>query len=128
MTRGAGGVVIAVMLAGCGGGKFGEPAPASASPAGMSGRWIMSAPNAPSCGMSFGGAPGAREGKVAPEGGCPDRFFLSRRWSIEQEALVIVDDENNTLARLSFAGDRFEGRSAAGTPVTLAQPAPLPPQ
>jgi hypothetical protein len=127
MTRAAGALVIAMMLAGCGGGKFGEPAPVSALPAGMSGRWIMSAPNAPPCGMNFGGAPGAREGKVAPEGGCPDKFYMSRRWSIEQDALVINDDENNPLARLNFSGGRFEGRSAAGTPVTLAQPV-APPQ
>ena len=40
MTRAAGALVIAMMLAGCGGGKFGEPAPASA-PAGMS--WPLDA-------------------------------------------------------------------------------------
>jgi hypothetical protein len=127
MTRSAGGVVVAIVLAGCGGGKFGEPPPASALPAGISGRWIMSAPNAPPCGINFSGALGARDGKVAPEGGCPDKFYMSRRWALEQDALVINDDENNPLARLTFSGDRFEGRSATGTPVTLAQPV-IPPQ
>ena len=32
----------------------------------MTGRWILSAPNAPSCGLAFGGAPGARDGTVPP--------------------------------------------------------------
>ena len=67
----------------------------------MAGRWILTAPNAPSCGMNFAGAPGAREGTVSPEGGCPGKFFLSRRWALEQDALVINDDENNPLARLN---------------------------
>ena len=124
MRRAAGGIVIAMVLAGCGGGKFGDSSPASASPAAMSGRWMLAAPNAPSCGLIFAAAPGAREGRVAPEGGCPEKFYLSRRWTIEQDALVIIDDENNPLAQFRFADGHFEGRTGAGTTVTLAPPAP----
>ena len=85
----------------------------------MAGRWILAAPNAPSCGMNFAGAPGAREGTISPEGGCPDKFFMSRRWTLEQGALMIVDEDNQPLATLSYADGRFEGQSTAGVPVTL---------
>jgi hypothetical protein len=87
---------------------------------------MLSAPNAPVCGMNFAGAPGAREGRVAPEGGCPEKFFMSRRWSIEQDKLTIIDSENNPLAQLNLADGQFQGKSITGTPVTLTRPA-LPP-
>jgi hypothetical protein len=113
-------VPIALTLAGCAGG----PSPlANATPAPtelkMPGRWILAAPNAPACGMNFTSRPGANEGNVSPEGGCPERFFTSRRWSLQQSTLTISDDDNNTLGQLSFAGDRFEGKSNSGTPLTL---------
>jgi hypothetical protein len=91
----------------------------------MPGRWILAAPNAPTCGMNF---TGARSGKVSPEGGCPGNFYLSRTWALEQDALVIKDEGDNTLARLPNAGGRFEGQSAAGLSVTLSRPAAPPPQ
>src|ERR1700687_1096657 len=120
MTRGrvAGGILIAIMLAGCASG----PTPGVQSPnADMTGWWMLSAPNAPPCGMEFGGAPGGREGTIMPDGGCPANFFMSRRWALEQDALMISDKENNPLARLNTAGGRFEGRSTGGTPVSLAR-------
>jgi hypothetical protein len=121
-VRVAAGVLIILLLAGCAGGSFGNSAPAAPTPdTTMAGRWILTAPGAPSCGVNFGGAPGARTGKVSPEGGCPANFYLSRNWALEQDALVINDDENNPLAQLKFAGARFEGQSTAGTPVTLAR-------
>ena len=92
----------------------------------MAGRWILAAPGAPTCGMNFSNAAGAREGKVSPEGGCPGNFYLSRTWALDQDALVINDDENNPLARLRLAGGRFEGQSITGLAVTLAPP-PAPP-
>jgi hypothetical protein len=120
----AGGVLMALMLAGC----AGQGVSLNASPAAenaLPGRWILAAPNAPTCGINFSGAAGARAGTVSPEGGCPGSFYLSRRWLLEQDALVINDDENNVLARFNFADGRYEGKSTAGTPVTLArQPAP----
>ena len=121
----AGGALIALLLAGCFGERFsfGDSVPAAAQTpdTAMAGRWMLSAPNAPACGMNFGGAPGAREGPVSPEGGCPGKFFLSRRWTTADGALIINDAENQPLAQFNFAGDRFEGQSTAGTPVTLAR-------
>ena len=120
MTTGrvAGSALIALMLAGCAGG----PTPAAQTPnADMTGRWMLASPNAPPCGMEFGGAPGARAGTVMPDGGCPGNFFMSRRWALEQDALVINDKESNPLARLNSAGGSFEGRSTAGMPVSLAR-------
>ncbi len=126
MTDGrvAGGILIALVLAGCSGERFsfGDSVPAAQTPnSDMSGRWMLSAPNAPPCGMEFGGAPGAHEGTIAPDGGCPSNFFMSRRWALEQDALVISDKESNPLARLNIAGGRFAGQSTAGVPVTLAR-------
>jgi hypothetical protein len=120
MIRLAGGILIASLLAGCAGGPLGDAAPAAAA-TDMSGRWILAAPNAPTCGLNFGGAPGAQNGRVVPEGGCPGNFFTSRRWTLEQGALMIDDDENQPLARLSFAGGRYEGQATAGMLVTLTR-------
>ena len=46
---------------------------------------------------------------------------MSRRWTFAQDKLSINDRENNPLAQLNFASGGFEGRSSAGTPVTLAR-------
>ena len=81
----------------------------------------LSVPNAPSCGLEFGGAPGARTGKVAPDGGCPGSFYMSRRWAMEGDALTITDGESQPLAQLKSNGTHFEGQSTAGTPVTLTR-------
>jgi hypothetical protein len=35
--------------------------------------------------------------------------------------MVINDDENQLLARLSFAGGHYEGKATAGMPVTLTR-------
>jgi hypothetical protein len=123
--RVAGSVFVALMLVDCSSQRFSFGDQASMVPVqDMTGRWILTAPNAPSCGMNFSGASGAREGPVLPEGGCPDKFFMSRRWAFEQDALVINDEDNAPLAQLKFAGDRFTGQSAAGTPVTLVRQMP----
>ena len=123
IVRAAGGFFIALLLAGCASEPLGGSA-ASTPDLGMDGRWKLAAPNAPSCGMIFAAAPGAREGKVAPEGGCPGKFFTSRRWKLEQTGLVIIDDENQPLASLSYADGYFDGQSNAGMPVTLTRDAP----
>jgi hypothetical protein len=112
--------MIACTLAGCAGGP--SPLSDGAAPEpelAMPGRWMLSAPNAPACGMNFSGKPGANEGIVSPEGGCPERFFTSRRWTLQRSALTISDDDNNQLAFLNYAGGRFEGKSNTDTPVTL---------
>jgi hypothetical protein len=112
---------LALLLAGCAGGQdilSGASAPA---PESMNGRWVLSAPNAPSCGMNFAGSPGALTGSIAPEGGCPERFYLSRRWSIGESGLTVADEDNNMLGTLTFSGGQFSGTSAAGTPVKLTR-------
>jgi hypothetical protein len=121
--RTAGGILLASMLAGCAGDPFGdtEPTTPSALTADMAGRWILAAPNAPTCGLNFGGAPGAQQGSVRPEGGCPGNFFTSRHWRLDQAMLAIDDDENQPLAQFSFAGGRFEGQTTAGMAVTLSR-------
>lgn len=123
--RAAGIALLVLTLAGCAGGSsfFGDSKPsAPAAPeVAMTGRWILSAPNAPACGMNFVSRPGANEGTIAPEGGCPERFFTSRHWTLRQTTLTINDHENNPLAELNFAGGHFEGKSTAGMPVTLSR-------
>ncbi len=112
---------LAVMLAGCAGGQSLLSADSTPAPGDMNGRWVLSAPNAPSCTMNFAGASGALTGTISPEGGCPERFFLSRRWSIGENGLTISDDEAKPLGTLTFSGSRFSGTSVAGTPVTLTR-------
>ncbi len=125
MMRVRGSALFALLLAGCATSPLGD-AGAPAPDTGMSGRWILAAPNAPTCGMNFSGPPAAHEGRVAPEGGCPGNFFMSRRWSLASGVLTIIDSENQPLARLSHANGRFEGTSATGLPVTLTPPSPSP--
>jgi hypothetical protein len=123
----AGGVLIACLLAGCTGSgiSLSNTPPAAAQqpppPAGMRGRWELSAPNAPSCGMYFGGAPDAKQGSIAPEGGCPGRFFTSRAWVKTDTGLTINDDQGNPLGQLAPAANGFEGQATGGMPVTLTR-------
>jgi len=117
-------IFLAFALAGC----AGEQAVTGttmvrpgAPPEPMAGRWVLA--SGPSqCGMNFGGAPEAPEGTIAPEGGCPGNFYTSRKWTFEQDALVIRDHTGAVLGRLALSGPgRFEGKAAAGAPVTLAR-------
>jgi hypothetical protein len=111
---------MAMALAGCAGQGFGGKPQQPET--GMAGRWIMAAPNAPTCGMNFIGPVGARSGNVSPEGGCPGNLFLSRRWMFEADVLVINDENGNVLARLDPVGGGFAGQSTAGLPVSLTRP------
>jgi Protease inhibitor Inh len=120
MTRHLASLFLAVMIAGCAGGGLTPSATTATAELGMPGRWMLSAPNSPMCGLNFTGS--GRSGKVSPEGGCPGNFYLSRKWTLESDTLVINDENDNTLARLPNAGGRFEGPSAAGLTVTLARP------
>lgn len=111
------------LLAGCAGEQVGlsaAPAPQTA-PTGMTGRWFLAAPNAPPCGMSFGGGDGAQSGSILPEGGCPGRFFLSRRWTLQGQTLTISDQDSNPLGELTLAGERYEGKAVTGMSVTLSR-------
>lgn len=123
-------VLLSLALAGCAGermsGLFGggqqEPAyTGSIRPqVDMSGRWVLVSPGRGQCTMNFSGGPGAPNGGIAPEGGCPGNFFTSRNWNFEQAGLILRDHTGAPLGQLSAAGNaRFDGRSVAGEPITL---------
>jgi hypothetical protein len=119
-----GSVLVVLTLTGCAGEQFslGSSAPAPAPiDATMVGRWVLTAQNAPSCGLEFNGATSARAGTVTPDGGCPGNFYMSRRWAMEGGALTITSDENQPLAQFKSAGTHFEGQSTAGTAVKLSR-------
>jgi hypothetical protein len=88
----------------------------------MGGRWFLAASGSGMCAMTFNATPGALEGAIAPEGGCPGNFFTSRQWALSQGALVIRDHNGAPLVQLASVGpDRFEGRTAAGEVISLAR-------
>ncbi len=93
-------------------------------PVNMAGRWMLSSPNRGQCGMNFSGAAQATEGTIAPEGGCPGKFFTSRRWALENGNVIIRDHNGEQLAQLQPAvsgGRWFEGQAATGERVMLAR-------
>jgi Protease inhibitor Inh len=91
-------------------------------PINMAGRWTLTAPGTGGCAMNFGAVPGAAEGTIAPEGGCPGNFFTSRKWVFEPDGLVIRDHTGQPLARLALGPTgRFDGQAATGQAVTLAR-------
>jgi hypothetical protein len=122
-------LLLAALSAGCGsdrtsgfgGASTSDPAPAPAPPpVNIAGRWQLSSPGRGQCGMTFGApSPAAADGTIAPEGGCPGKFFTSRKWTYDNFGLVIRDHTGAALARLSAAGAGFDGKGAAGEPVTL---------
>jgi hypothetical protein len=95
-------------------------------PIDMAGRWRLAGAAGGGCFMTFGVAAGApataSQGTIAPEGGCPGNFFTSRKWTFEDGALIIHDFKGQTLARLAYSGDHFQGEGATGA-LTLARPA-----
>jgi Protease inhibitor Inh len=128
----AGRLVIMLTLAGCAGQQLslGEAA-APAAPAAavdMAGRWQLSAPNSPPCGMHFSGGPGIHTGAIQPEGGCPGQFFTARHWQLSKDGQLTIDDyQMNPLAELQFGQGLFTGKSNAGRTVTLSRfPSPPP--
>ena len=116
-----GGMVMTTMLAGCAGDQLSASGQQQviAAPVVMEGRWVLAAPNAPTCGMNFAGVLGAHNGAIEPEGGCPGDFFTSRHWHLAGDTLSISDHDDQPLAQLKFAAGRFEGQSTGGMPVTL---------
>ena len=103
------------------------PAQAAARPAAtsppveMAGRWQFTS-TAGSCAMVFAATPGSGEGTIAPQGGCPGKFFTSRRWVYEHDALIIRDHKGQTLAQLAFTPpERFEGQAGAGETISLTR-------
>jgi len=94
----------------------------SAAPEAMAGRWQLAAIGSSACNMTLSGAPGAAEGTIAPEGGCPGNFFTSRKWTLEHGSLVIRDHNGQPLAQLTQAdAGRYDGKAANGIIVTLTR-------
>jgi hypothetical protein len=116
-------LALTVMLTGCAGSLSGDITDKPPTPkVDMNGRWLLAAAGTPPCGMNFSTAPGEPpSGAIAPEGGCPGKFFTSRHWSIEAGGLLITDHNNEPLALLNFVGGRFEGKSASGLQITLSR-------
>ena len=116
-------------LAGCASDRAASSGPAAAPgpalsppPEAMTGRWLLAAAGSSQCNMTFGGAPNAAEGTIAPEGGCPGSFFTSRKWTFEQGALVIRDHTGAPLAQLAQAAPgRFDGKATSGLQMTLTR-------
>jgi hypothetical protein len=116
-------------LAGCASQRAASTGPAtppgaalSPPPEAMAGRWLLAATGSSQCIMTFGGAPNAAEGTIAPEGGCPGNFFTSRKWTFGQEGLVIRDHTGAPLAQLAPAAPgRFEGKTTSGQQMTLTR-------
>ncbi|HVU42691.1 MAG TPA: AprI/Inh family metalloprotease inhibitor [Xanthobacteraceae bacterium] len=107
------------------------PAPAgpvtSSPPVDLAGRWQLSAAAGGACSMNFADAPGAGaqspapQGTIAPAGGCPGNFFMSRKWAFENGMLVIHDFKGKPLAQMSYVGGHFEGHDASGSALTLSK-------
>jgi Protease inhibitor Inh len=97
------------------------PPPPTPPPIDLGGRWRLAAAGGGACRMSFGNAPGATQGTIAPEGGCPDNFYTSRKWTYEHGTLMIRNHKGEVLAELSFADGRFTGRSTGGNELTLSR-------
>jgi Protease inhibitor Inh len=96
------------------------PAP-TPPPVDLAGRWKLAAASGGACFMNLGSSPGALQGTIAPEGGCPGNFFTSRKWSFEHGALLIRDHKSDVLAELALAGGRFEGHQAGGGVLSLSR-------
>jgi hypothetical protein len=123
-------VVAALALSACAGDRLGglpgttaeapPPARPSTPPVDMAGRWLLSQPGGGQCHMNFvSPSPAAVEGAIRPEGGCPGRMFMSRKWTFEQGQLTIRNHNNQPLAQLSAAGGGYEGKATGGEPLTL---------
>jgi hypothetical protein len=125
-------LLVVAALGGCAGNR-GEPPPEAAAaappppppatppPVDLTGRWRLTAGGSGGCFMNFGHMPGAAQGTIAPEGGCPGNFFTSRKWTFEHGALIIRDHKSEVLAELSFAGGRFEGHPTGGGALSLSR-------
>jgi hypothetical protein len=96
------------------------PPPPVRLPVEMAGRWTLSSGRA-KCVMNLGATPGAPEGTIAPEGGCPGNVYTSRKWVYDHTGLSIRNHRGEPLAQLSMAAGRFDGQSVAGEPVTLGR-------
>lgn len=96
--------------------------PRGGPPVEMTGRWVLASSGTGSCNMVFNSAVGALEGTVAPEGGCPGKLFISRKWTFEHNSLVLLNHNGEPLAQLgSSEPGKLEGRSTNGEPISLTR-------
>jgi hypothetical protein len=127
-------ILTLLALGGCSGDRVGfdfggssaapeaaQPQPGSA-PVNMAGRWLLSSPGRGQCNMTFGSAgPTSSDGTIAPEGGCPGKFYMSRKWSYDGSGIAVHDHTGKVLAQLSGEGSPFNGKATTGEPVTLSR-------
>ena len=93
---------------------------AGAPPVSLAGRWQLSSPSRGQCNMTFGASsPAAADGTIAPEGGCPGKFYMSRKWTYDQAGLTLRDHNGQPLAQLAGEGGNFQGKATSGEPVAL---------
>ena len=128
-AKAAAALLVLAALAACASAPKPEP-PVAAAPApppaptpppiDLAGRWRLTAAAGGACFMTLGDAPGATQGTIAPEGGCPGNFFTSRKWTFEHDALIIRDHKGQPLAQLSFTGGHFEGKDDNGGTLSLS--------
>ncbi len=97
------------------------PPPPTPPPVDLAGRWKLAAAAGGACFMALGDAPGAAQGMIAPEGGCPGSFFTSRKWTFEHGMLIIRDHKGEPLAQLSYSGGRFEREDANRGALSLSR-------
>jgi hypothetical protein len=114
-------MLVVLTLTGCAGERVPLESTSAQKDLTVPGRWILSTANAPTCGIEFGGAVSGRAGSVSPDGGCPGKFYTSRRWSMSEGSITITDAENQPVAHFRLVGDRYEGQSTSGMPMTLSR-------
>ena len=131
-AKAAAALLVLAALAACASAPKPEPPPIATAPPpvpppaqtpppiDLAGRWRLTAAAGGACFMTLGDAPGATQGTIAPEGGCPGNFFTSRKWTFEHDALIIRDHKGQPLAQLSFTGGRFEGQDDKGGTLSLS--------
>ena len=97
-----------------------QPSQAGTPPVSLAGRWQLSSPGRGQCNMTFGASgPTATDGTIAPEGGCPGKFYMSRKWTYDQTGLTLRDHNGQPLAQLAGEGGNFQGKATSGEPVAL---------
>ena len=96
------------------------PSAVASPPVSLAGRWQLSSPGRGQCNMTFGASsPAAADGTIAPEGGCPGKFYMSRKWGYDQTGLTLRDHNGQPLAQLAGEGGGFQGKATSGEPVAL---------
>ncbi len=121
-------ILVLLALTGCSGidwpGSSSAPTAAQpqagAPPVSLAGRWQLSSPSRGQCNMTFGASsPAAADGTIAPEGGCPGKLYMSRKWTYDQTGLTLRDHKGQPLAQLASGGGGFQGNATSGEPVAL---------